>query len=151
MWGIFLASAWMWVLILRRYYYFWVVFPRKREHLTSAWQEHELRNVARGLRLRRVILNQLSNDLSRDLSLIQTLALILPMIGLLGTVVGMIETFYAMTVFGMGNPRAVASGVSIALTTTLAGLCSALPGYFLSSEMRRGIRAELERVAKSLT
>jgi biopolymer transport protein ExbB len=63
----------------------------------------------------------------RGFPLIAVLASVAPLLGLLGTVTGMIETFHAITEFGMGNPRSMAEGVSEALITTEAGLIIALP------------------------
>lgn len=54
-----------------------------------------------------------------------------PLLGLLGTVVGMIETFRVITIFGAGNPTLTAEGISIALLTTEAGLTVAFPGMLL--------------------
>ena len=54
-----------------------------------------------------------------------------PLLGLLGTVAGMIETFKVITVFGAGNPALTAEGISIALLTTEAGLTAAFPGMLL--------------------
>ncbi|MHC4777797.1 MAG: MotA/TolQ/ExbB proton channel family protein [Planctomycetota bacterium] len=63
----------------------------------------------------------------RRLPAIAVLASVAPLLGLLGTVTGMIETFDAITLFGTGNPRSLAEGISEALITTQAGLIVALP------------------------
>jgi biopolymer transport protein ExbB len=64
---------------------------------------------------------------SRGFPGIAVLASVAPLLGLLGTVTGMIATFHGITEFGMGNPRSMAEGVSEALITTEAGLIVALP------------------------
>ena len=56
-----------------------------------------------------------------------------PLMGLLGTVVGMINTFEIITRFGVGNPNLTAEGISIALLTTQAGLTVALPGVLFQN------------------
>ena len=56
-----------------------------------------------------------------------------PLLGLLGTVVGMIATFQAITVFGTGDPKLMAGGISQALVTTVLGLVAAIPLLFLNS------------------
>lgn len=68
--------------------------------------------------------------LERGLSLIKLLAAIAPLLGLLGTVAGMIGTFQAITVFGAGEPRLMAGGISQALVTTVLGLITAVPLLF---------------------
>jgi len=84
------------------------------------------------LKLDDAILKELPN-LERGLSTIKVLAAISPMLGLLGTVTGMIETFQAITLFGTGDPKMMAGGISQALITTVLGLVSAIPLILLHS------------------
>jgi biopolymer transport protein ExbB len=67
------------------------------------------------------------HDLERFLNTLGTIAAISPLLGLLGTVTGMIRTFKAITVAGIGNPAAMAGGISEALFTTAAGFLVAIP------------------------
>lgn len=71
--------------------------------------------------------------LERGISLIKVLAVIAPLLGLLGTVTGMIETFQSITLFGTGDPKLMAGGISQALITTVLGLTAAIPLIFLHS------------------
>ncbi|MFK5912740.1 MAG: MotA/TolQ/ExbB proton channel family protein [Woeseiaceae bacterium] len=71
--------------------------------------------------------------LERFLTMIKLIAAIAPLMGLLGTVTGMIETFQAMTLFGTGDPSVMAGGISAALMTTVLGIVVALPMLFLHS------------------
>jgi biopolymer transport protein ExbB len=71
--------------------------------------------------------------LERGRSLIKLLAAVAPMLGLMGTVTGMIATFQAISLFGAGDPRLMADGISEALVTTLLGLAIAIPLLFLHS------------------
>ena len=84
------------------------------------------------LKLDDAILKELP-ALERGLSTIKVLAAISPMMGLLGTVTGMIETFQAITLFGTGDPKMMAGGISQALITTVLGLVSAIPLILLHS------------------
>jgi biopolymer transport protein ExbB len=68
-------------------------------------------------------------------SLVKLLAAVAPLLGLLGTVTGMIETFQAISLFGTGDPKLMAGGISQALMTTLLGLTVAIPLLFLHSLM----------------
>lgn len=70
--------------------------------------------------------------LDRYLSAISVLAAVSPLFGLLGTVTGMISTFDVITLFGTGNARAMAGGISEALVTTQSGLLVSIPGLFMS-------------------
>jgi biopolymer transport protein ExbB len=69
------------------------------------------------------------HELERYLSTLGTIAAITPLLGLLGTVFGMIRVFTEIMVQGTGNPNALAGGISEALITTAAGLCVAIPAY----------------------
>ena len=66
-------------------------------------------------------------------SIIKVFAAVAPLLGLLGTVVGMIVTFQALTLFGTGDPKLMAGGISQALVTTMLGLIVAIPLVFLHS------------------
>ncbi len=76
----------------------------------------------------------------RHISTIIILAAVAPLLGLLGTVTGMITTFDVISQFGTGNARALASGISEALVTTQSGLVVAVPGLLLGGALFR--RAE---------
>ena len=93
------------------------------------------------VRLDRKILGQVSLQLQQSLdarlAAIAVLAAVAPLLGLLGTVLGMIETFEVISVFGTGNSRAMASGISIALITTQTGLLVAIPGMLMSNRLNR--------------
>ncbi|MCS5565027.1 MAG: MotA/TolQ/ExbB proton channel family protein [Methylococcales bacterium] len=73
--------------------------------------------------------------LEQGQSLIKLLAAVAPLLGLLGTVVGMIETFQSISLFGTGDPKLMAGGISQALVTTMLGLLVAIPLLFLHSLM----------------
>ena len=76
-------------------------------------------------------------SLDQYLALIAVLAAVAPLMGLLGTVVGMMETFDVITMFGTGNVRAMASGISVALVTTQTGLMISIPGLYMSGWLNR--------------
>ena len=73
---------------------------------------------------------QVVHELERYLTTLGTIASITPLLGLLGTVIGMIKVFTAITAQGVGNPAILATGISEALITTAAGLSIAIPSVF---------------------
>ena len=75
--------------------------------------------------------------LSRNLSVIAALGSVAPLLGLLGTVSGMIATFNVISAIGTGNARPLAGGISEALVATEAGLLVAIPGLLLSASLSR--------------
>ena len=81
------------------------------------------------------------------LNLLKLMAGIAPLLGLLGTVTGMIQTFQAMMIYGTGDPQLMAGGISVALVTTMLGLIAAIPLLILHSfcsSLARGIQGTLE-------
>ncbi len=89
--------------------------------------------------------------LDRFLSYVAVMAAIAPLLGLLGTVIGMIETFEVISLFGTGNAKAMASGISVALVTTQTGLLVAIPGMFLSGVLMRRSRRLKTRMEEDVT
>jgi biopolymer transport protein ExbB len=79
---------------------------------------------------------RLTGSMDKYLSVITMLSAVAPLLGLLGTVVGMMGTFEVITVFGTGNARAMAGGISVALITTQTGLMVSIPGLYMSGWLR---------------
>ncbi|MFS1876804.1 MotA/TolQ/ExbB proton channel family protein [Enterovibrio norvegicus] len=89
----------------------------------------------------------------KGLSMLKLLAALAPMLGLLGTVTGMIETFQVITQFGNGDPTVMAGGISMALITTVLGLVAAMPlllAHNVLSTQAETLRGTLEKVGISL-
>lgn len=87
------------------------------------------------------ILAKASPPLDKNLSVIKLLAAVAPLLGLLGTVIGMIETFQSITLFGTGDPKLMAGGISQALVTTMLGLIAAVPLLFVHNLLDSRSRA----------
>lgn len=82
------------------------------------------------LKLNEAVLKEIPK-LENSLTLLKIIAAVAPLLGLLGTVTGMIITFQAITIYGAGDPKAMAGGISGALVTTVLGLCVAIPTLLL--------------------
>lgn len=99
------------------------------------------------LRLYEAILDE-QQKLERGLPMLKLLAALAPMLGLLGTVTGMIQTFQVITEYGNADPKVMAGGISMALVTTVLGLVAAMPLLFLHnilSSQATSIRTVLEK------
>ena len=81
------------------------------------------------------VLSKIGPLYEKNLSTIKLLAAVAPLLGLLGTVIGMIETFQAITLFGTGDPKLMADGISQALVTTMLGLITAVPLLFVHNQL----------------
>jgi len=93
------------------------------------------------------------HELERYLNTLGTIAAITPLLGLLGTVIGMVKVFSAITVAGVGNPSVLAGGISEALITTAAGLSVAIPSLIAYRYLRGQVDArviEMEKEAMKL-
>ena len=99
--------------------------------ILSVYQNHQSADVETlELKLGEAVLRELPK-INRGLSSLKIVAAVAPLMGLLGTVTGMIVTFQAITLFGAGDPKLMAGGISQALVTTVLGLCVAIPTLLL--------------------
>ncbi|MBY6093340.1 MotA/TolQ/ExbB proton channel family protein [Ferrimonas balearica] len=115
-----------------------------------AQKHHNLETLE--LKLLEAIVNE-QQGLEKGLSMLKLMAAIAPMLGLLGTVTGMIETFQVITQYGNGDPKVMAGGISMALVTTVLGLVAAMPlllAHNLLSTRVTVIRSLLEKESIAL-
>jgi biopolymer transport protein ExbB len=150
LWVILAMSVLMWALILDRYLHYFFVMPRRRVRLLRLWgQEPTGDNRPFTPRLN-AMMAAFSAPMHRFLMPIHTLSSILPLLGLLGTINGMIKVFEVITVFGVGNARGMAAGISEALITTMAGLVTALSGLYFCVNLQSLAERASERFAMRL-
>jgi biopolymer transport protein ExbB len=150
LWLIALATFLMWTLILERIWYFWRLHPGRVHRLQGRWEAREDQISWSAHQVRRALVSRTRLDLERFLPVIRTLVALCPLLGLLGTVTGMIEVFDVMALAGSSNARAMASGVSKATIPTMAGMVAALSGLIVSVQLDRFAREQTRRVADRL-
>ena len=150
LWGILLVTTIMWTLIIERFWFFQFLLPVRRHQAISEWEAIDNKGDWFSMRIRDQIISQVSVDTKKFLLTIETMMQILPLLGLLGTVVGMIKVFDVMTFFGTGNARLMASGVSQATIPTMAGLVAAISGLYIANLLKRKADDEVSRVADQL-
>jgi len=90
------------------------------------------------------------HDLERFLNTLGTIAGVSPLLGLLGTVTGIIKAFEALAAGGIGDPRALSGGISEALITTAAGLCVAIPALIAFRYLRGRVDALVVQMEKDV-
>ena len=142
---ILLTSIFLWALIVERYYYYFMVYPTKLDTIIGEWTSRTDHSSWYALRIRDGLLADISITLKQYLIPIQTFTSILPLLGLLGTVTGMIAIFDVLNVFGTGNTRGMASGISRALLPTTAGLVTSLAGLYFRSDLERRAKLQAEK------
>ncbi|MGB0894655.1 MAG: MotA/TolQ/ExbB proton channel family protein [Parashewanella sp.] len=140
----------MWVMMLERYWFLKLVSPAKHKDIIKAWDEREDSTSWYAHRVREAWVSQAKQELNSGMLIIKTLVAICPMIGLLGTVTGMIQVFDVMAVHGTSNARMMAAGISMATMPTMAGMVAALSGVFFSTRLDAQIKISIEKLKDSL-
>ncbi len=143
---IMVISTIMWTFIVERYIYLYFIHPRRLRQHVDNWSSRQEHSSWMARNLREGLIGEINASLQKNLLLIQTLVAVLPLLGLLGTVTGMISTFEVMMVFGTGNTRGMSSGISQALITTAAGLVTSLSGLYFSSQLQAQAETETNRI-----
>ena len=150
LWGILMVTIIMWTLIIERFWFFQYLLPQKRLEIIDEWGSINNKGDWFSMRMRDQMISEVSTETKRFLLTIETMMQILPLLGLLGTVVGMIKVFDVMTFFGTGNARLMASGVSQATIPTMAGLVAAISGLYIAYLLKRKADDEISRIADQL-
>lgn len=144
---IFVVALVMWTLIFERFLYGRFVHPARADEVARTWDRLPDKSTWNAHALRRLWMSELMMDLDKWLAAIRALIAVCPLLGLLGTTTGMVEVYEVMAIEGSSEPRAMASGVSEAMVTTMAGLIVALSGIFFSFRLESSLIAERERLA----
>lgn len=150
LWGILLVTIIMWTLIIERFWFFYYVLPTSIKSTTDEWNKMNPAIDWYSKKIRDQMISELSINSKRFILTIETMMQILPLLGLLGTVVGMIKVFDVMTFFGTGNARLMASGVSQATIPTMAGLVAAISGLYIANMLKRKADDEIDKAADHL-
>jgi biopolymer transport protein ExbB len=134
----------MWLLILERFMYFFNGYRHYKKDVKNTWKTRSERNSWNAEQIRQAMVSRASMRLNANLPLINVMVALCPLLGLLGTVTGMIEVFDVMAITGTGSARSMASGVSKATIPTMAGMVGALSGVFASTYLQRKAKREVE-------
>ena len=144
-----LVTAVMWTLILERFWYYRKGFRQEEERTQAIWNARADHVSWNSKQIRRVLISDLTEHLNWGIGMIGTLVALCPMLGLLGTVTGMIEVFDVMAAGG-GNTRGMAAGVSKATLPTMAGMVAALSGLVFSVQLERRAKREGRQMSDRL-
>ncbi len=147
LWVILFISIGLWCLICERLIYFRFVYPLQQKQWISQWSQHNHHGPRVAFHIRRCILSEARISLEHSMAVIKMLIAICPMLGLLGTVVGMIHVFDVMAVTGNGNARSMAAGISQATISTMAGMVVAISGMYLHKLIEKNIHDRIQHLA----
>jgi biopolymer transport protein ExbB len=141
----------MWVLIAERLIYFRSSMKSMSREIHDNWESRSERRSWNAHQIREMMISRFEMASNKGINVIQTLVALCPLLGLMGTVTGMIKVFGVMAVSGSGNVRAMAAGVSQATVPTMAGMVGALSGVLLVTLLTRRAAREVEFLEDSLT
>ena len=151
LWVILFISVLMWTLILERYWFLYFQLPKLTSKLLDAWRNRGEKSLFNEQRMKEGLIAQFFSEALNNLKIIDILTQVLPLLGLLGTVSGMIKVFEVINAFGAGNARGMAAGISEALITTMAGLVTALSGLFFAANLQSRVQQARDRFTTRLT
>ena len=146
LWGILGVTTLMWTFIIERLWYFMGVLPQRVTDVVEVWESRDDTTSWFARRVRDQLVSEVSVEAHQYLMVIKSLMAVLPLLGLLGTVTGMIQVFDVMAITGTGNARLMAGGVSAATIPTMSGLVAALSGFYFASYLESRADAEIERI-----
>jgi len=150
LWPIGVVAFVLGAMIIERYWYFQLDFPRKMAGMVAQWQDRQDHSSWYAVQIREALITEAKIGLNRGMLLIKMLVALCPMLGLLGTVTGMMGVFDVMAVLGTGNARAMASGIYRAIVPTMAGMMVALPGLYFRVGLQRKVERRIERLTHRL-
>lgn len=131
-------------MVFERVWYLHSTHAKRVKQTLATWNGRTDRNSWRARQIRLAMISEISLDLRGSMPLIESLVVICPLLGLLGTVTGMIEVFFVMALTGGGDAKSMAGGVSKATIPTLAGMVGALSGIFATNWLKHKMDRELE-------
>ncbi len=144
LWLIAILLFFMWSLIFERVWYFKTGWKKDVADVIAKWEGRSERNSWAAHQIRDKLISQSRMQINQYLPVIKTLVALCPLLGLLGTVTGMIEVFNIMAVTGGGDAKSMAGGVSRATIPTMAGMVAALSGVFANTYVTRVAEREAQ-------
>ncbi|MGD8384905.1 MAG: MotA/TolQ/ExbB proton channel family protein [Lysobacterales bacterium] len=150
LYAILLVLFLMWTFILERLWYFYKIHPSEKNEIIAEWEARADTQSWHARCIREELISRASVALKNNIGLIKALIAICPLLGLLGTVTGMVGVFDVMTFAGTGNARAMAAGVSRATVPTMAGMVAALSGVYFGTWLEHKAATETEKLGDLL-
>jgi biopolymer transport protein ExbB len=138
---ILLSCFLLWTLVIERWLYFSFVLPRESAQMLASWRARSDRQSWCARQIRAAMISRLNAGMTANFRMMKTLVPLAPLLGLIGTVSGMLEVFDSMALRGSADARTMASGVSHAMICTLTGLAVSISGlypvHYFDSRARR--------------
>lgn len=146
-----LVTFFLWALIVERYLYFWFMHKSVCQKALDQWRARSEHTSWAAHKIRAKLVSDVRLSATAGLILISGAVAMCPLLGLLGTVTGMVEVFDVMAITGSSNPRAMASGVSRSTIPTMSGMVAALSGIYFRIQLSRKAQEEVKHFADQLS
>ena len=144
---IFAAGVLLWGLVIERSWYFWRVLPAQAAALQAEWMARTDRSSWCARQIRQRMISRLNESMTAGFPVMQVLVPMSPLLGLIGTVTGMLEVFDSMALRGNADARSMASGVSHAMICTMTGLAVSITGLYPVHYFKTRTARETELIA----
>jgi biopolymer transport protein ExbB len=148
---IFFNGALLWMLIAERFWFFRSRLPQMADELHARWVARPEHNSWASRQIRRSMISNLNGAMTAGLPILNMLVPLAPLLGLIGTVSGMLEVFDSMSLRGSADARTMASGVSHAMVCTMTGLAVSITGLYPQYYFRNRAKRQTELLADRFT
>jgi biopolymer transport protein ExbB len=148
---IFLNGVLLWALCFERYWYFKRIMPKEADALYAEWNARadHISWCARQIRL--AMVSRLNSSMKANMPVLKVMVPMAPLLGLIGTVSGMLEVFDSMAIRGSADARTMADGVSHAMICTMTGLAVSITGLYPLYRFQDRAKTETELFQDRLT
>jgi len=150
LWAIAVVAFLILFLAAERFLFITVSFKKQKQDIVRNWRRRNDTHSWFAYQIRESILADNNLQLNNALWLIKACVLVCPLLGLLGTVTGMISVFDVLSYSGTGNPRLMAAGIFQATIPTMAGMVVAIIGLILRQQVLRLVRKAHSQLAHQL-
>ncbi len=133
-----------WSLVFERIWYLNTTHKKNVKNTLAAWNARSDTKSWSAHHIRNMMISKISLDVRNTMPIIEVLVTICTLLGLIGTVTGMITVFFTMAVSGGGDAKSMAGGVSMATIPTMAGMVGAISGIFAYNYLKGKIDRDLE-------
>jgi len=144
---IFLCGLILWTLVLERIWFYRWILPRQAHEMLETWKARTDHHSWCARQIRQAMISRLNGGMTATLPLLRTLVPMAPLLGLIGTVGGMLEVFDSMALRGSADARTMANGVSHAMICTMTGLAVSITGLYPVFYFQSRARRETELLA----
>lgn len=140
----------LWLLVLERVWYYQIDFLKDYHITLKQWHHYQSLNPWCSKMIGHKLKSEINIKINRNLTMINTLIMLCPLFGLLGTVTGMIDVFAVLSTSSGGNAQAMAGGIAQATIPTMAGMVAALSGLFANVYLKQYASKASKKIATDI-